>query len=53
VECLREPRDRARLLGALRALELDLKSGGGAPRALFDRFIVEGIGTQSLSEGRA
>ena len=52
VEALRRPEDLRRLRGALLDLERGLKGGGGAPRVLFDVFLVRGIG-QEAARGRA
>jgi DNA polymerase III delta subunit len=51
-DALRHPEDRRRLRGALLDLERALKGGGGAPRVLFDVFLVRGIGADA-GRGRA
>jgi hypothetical protein len=43
IEAFRELRHRTRVLHALREAESDLKSGGGTPRVLFDRFLVDAL----------
>ena len=49
VEAFKSPRHQRRILGALLELERGLKSGGGPPRVLFDRFLVTGIGSPRVS----
>ena len=44
--------DGAFLLGKLRELERELKSGGGEPRVLVESFLVEGLSAASVSEGK-